>query len=58
MWVKWILGPNFADTAPELFAGQEMGEDALPILNNYGKFYGRITADVKAGLSQVRPAVA
>ena len=52
------LGLNFADTAPELFAGQEMGEDALRVLNDYRKVHARITADVKAELPQVRAAVA
>jgi|UniRef100_UPI0037832605 hypothetical protein len=52
------LGLNFADTAPELFAGLEMGEDALRVLNDYRKLHARITADVKAELPQVRAAVA
>ncbi len=52
------LGLNFADTAPELFAGQEMGEDALRVLNEYRKLYARIAADVKAELPQVRAAMA
>ncbi len=52
------LGLNFADTAPELFAGQEMGEDALRVLNDYRKLHARIIADVKVELPQVRAAVA
>ncbi|MCX6839024.1 MAG: hypothetical protein NTX35_14610 [Verrucomicrobia bacterium] len=52
------LGLNFADTAPELFAGQEMGEDALRVLNDYRKLHARITADVKAELPHVREAAA
>ena len=52
------LGLNFADTAQELFAGQEMGENALRVLNDYRKLYARISADVKAELPQVRAAVA
>jgi hypothetical protein len=52
------LGLNFADTAPELFAGQEMGEDALRVLAEYRKLHARITADIKAELPQVRAAVA
>ena len=52
------LGLNFADTAPELFAGQEMGEDALRVLNDYRKLQARISADVKTELPQVRAAVA
>ena len=51
------LGLNFADTALELFAGQEMGEDALRVLNDYRKLYARISADVKAELSHVREAI-
>ena len=52
------LGLNFADTAPELFAGKEMGEDALRVLNDYRKLHARISANVKAELPQVREAVA
>jgi hypothetical protein len=52
------LGLNFADTAPELFAGQEMGEDALRVLNDYRKLHARISADVKAEAPHVRAAVA
>ncbi len=52
------LGLNFADTAPELFAGQEMGEDALRILHDYRKLHARISADVKAEVPHVRAAVA
>ena len=52
------LGLNFAsDTTPELFAGPEMGEDALRVLNDYRKLHARITADVKAELPHVRAAV-
>ena len=52
------LGLNFADTAPELFAGQEMGEDALRVLNEYRKLHARISAEVKAEVPHVRAAVA
>jgi hypothetical protein len=51
------LGLNFADTAPELFAGQEMGEDALRVLKDYRKLHERIRAEVKAELPQIRSAV-
>ncbi|MFY7874119.1 MAG: hypothetical protein ACOVQM_01645 [Pirellula sp.] len=51
------LGLNFADTAPELFAGQEMGEDALRVLNDYRKLYARISAEVKAEMPLVRASV-
>jgi len=50
------LGLNFADAAPELFAGQEMGEDALRVLNEYRKLHARIIADVKAELPHVHAA--
>ena len=52
------LGLNFADSAPELFAGQEMGEDALRVLNEYRKLYARISADMKAEMPLVRASVA
>jgi hypothetical protein len=52
------LGLNFAGTAPELFAGQEMGEDALRVLSEYRKLSGRILEDVNAELPQVRAAMA
>ncbi len=51
------LGLNFADTAPELFAGQEMGEDALRVLNDYRKLYARISAEVKVEMPLVRASV-
>lgn len=52
------LGLNFADKTPELFAGKEMGEDALRVLQDYQKLYARIIADIKAELPHVREAVA
>lgn len=52
------LGLNFADTTPELFAGKEMGEDALRVLQDYRKLYARISSDIKAELPHVREAVA
>ena len=52
------LGLNFADTATELFAGQEMGEDALRVLNDYCKLHVRISSDIKAELPHVCEAVA
>jgi hypothetical protein len=52
------LGLNFTETTPELFAGQEMGEDALRVLKDYRKLYARITADVKAEAPHVLAAVA
>lgn len=41
------IGLNFAATAPELFAGKEMGEDAL-----------RLISDYRTRLSAIRSAVA
>ncbi len=52
------FGLNFADTSPELFAGQEMGEDVLRVLNDYRKLYSRIRADVNDELPHVRDAAA
>jgi hypothetical protein len=52
------MGLNFADTTPELFAGREMGEDALRVLQEYRKLYARIGEDIKAELPHVREAVA
>lgn len=52
------LGLNFAETTPELFAGKEMGEDALRVLQDYRKLYGRIYADIKTEIPHVREAVA
>ena len=52
------LGLNFADTAAELFAGQEMGEDAMRELNKYRKLHARISSDIKAELPHLRAAVA
>ncbi len=51
------LGLNFADALPELFAGKEMGEDALRVLGEYLKLYTRIRADVSAEAPLLRSAV-
>ena len=51
------LGLDFADQRKELFAGKEMGEDALRLLNTYLDLYGRIRADVRSELPHVRKAV-
>ena len=52
------LGLNFADALPELFAGKEMGEDALRVLGEYLRLYTRIRADVVAETPLHRSAVA
>lgn len=50
-------GLNFADTLPELFAGKEMGEDALRVLRECLKICARILADLTTELPHVRTAV-
>jgi hypothetical protein len=50
-------GLNFANSAPELFAGQEMGEDALRVLRDCLKIRARILADIAAELPHVRTSV-
>lgn len=51
------LGLNFSDSPPELFAGAEMGEDAMRILNDYLKTHARIVAEIKAELPRIADAV-
>ena len=50
-------GLNFADSLPELFAGKEMGEDALRVLRECLKIRARMHADIAAELPHVRTAV-
>jgi hypothetical protein len=50
------LGLDFATALPELFAGKEMGEDALRVLGDYLKLHTRIQADVNAEVPLVRAA--
>lgn len=50
------LGLNFADRPPELFAGKEMGEDALRVLNDYLKIYAQIRLDMEKEVPLVRAA--
>jgi hypothetical protein len=50
-------GLNFGDSLAELFAGQEMGEDALRVLRQCLKRRDRIRSEVGAELAQVRAAV-
>jgi hypothetical protein len=50
-------GLNFADSLSELFAGQEMGEDAMRVLRDCLKLRSRIIAEVAAELPHVRAAV-
>jgi hypothetical protein len=48
---------NFAVSAPELFAGPEMGEDALRVLGDYLKLHERIATEVQAGRPRLRDAL-
>lgn len=50
-------GLNFAASLPELFAGKEMGEDALRVLRECLKLRNRILTDLAAELPHVRGAV-
>lgn len=50
------LGLNFAERLPELFAGKEMGEDALRVLNDYIPLHAAVCADVAAEIPHVRQA--
>jgi hypothetical protein len=50
------LGLNFTDTLPELFAGRDMGEDLLRILNDYLKLYTRILDAIQGELPLLRAA--
>jgi hypothetical protein len=50
-------GLNFAKSLPELFAGKEMGEDALRVLRECLKLRARILAEIATELPHVRAAV-
>lgn len=50
-------GLNFAVGAPELFAGWEMGEDALRVLGEYIKLHARISSEVQAERPKLREAL-
>jgi hypothetical protein len=52
------LGLDFAETPPELFSGEVMGEDALRILNDYRQHYAAIRTHVKRELSLARETIA
>jgi len=51
------FGLNFAESAPELFAGQEMGEDAMRVLRECLKIRARILTDLAGELPHVRAGV-
>ncbi|MCX6996143.1 MAG: hypothetical protein NTV49_03435 [Kiritimatiellaeota bacterium] len=53
---KIQLGLDFDEKRKELFAGKDMGEDALRLLNTYLDLYGRIRAVVRGELTRVRGA--
>src|ERR1017187_9983083 len=50
------LGLNFNEAASELFGGEEMGKDALRVLNQYITLFNQIRADLEMELPQVRAA--
>jgi hypothetical protein len=51
------LGLNFAEKLPELFAGKDMGEDALRVLRDIIPLHADILADVAAELPHLRETV-
>ncbi len=51
------LGLNFGDALPELFAGKEMGEDALRVLEGYLTALATIRRDVGDELPHVLDAL-
>lgn len=51
-------GLNFTTSKPELFAGQEMGEDALRVLGEYIKLHERIRMARTAELPSLRSTLA
>jgi hypothetical protein len=50
-------GLNFENSLPELFAGKEMGEDALRVLREILKIRARILAYIAAERPHIRTAV-
>ena len=51
-------GLNFAATLPELFAGKEMGEDAIRVLERYLKLLADLRHQIANQLPHVRAATA
>jgi hypothetical protein len=51
------LGLNFATEMPELFAGEDMGEDALRVLNDIIPLQAAIRSDVVAELPHLSETV-
>jgi len=52
------LGLNFGDALPELFAGKEMGDDALRVLEAYLTAFATLRRDVADELPHTRASVA
>lgn len=50
-------GLNFSDTLPELFAGEEMGEDAAKVLQKCVRIKYQILTEISAELPHLRAAV-
>ena len=51
------IGLNFATSSPELFAGKEMGEDALRLISDYRTRLAGIRASVGSELAVLRGAI-
>jgi hypothetical protein len=51
------IGLNFAATSPELFAGKEMGEDALRLVSNYRTRLAGIRSAVTSELTLLKGAI-
>lgn len=51
------LGLNFADSLPELFAGRDMGEDVLRLLEECLKLTGRLRDGIDAERPLIREAL-
>lgn len=51
-------GLNFTAGIPELFASQEMGEDALRVLGEYRKLHAQISLTANAELPSLRSTLA
>jgi len=51
------IGLNFATSSPELFAGKEMGEDALKLLQGYRTRLAAIRSTVASELTVLKGAI-
>lgn len=52
------IGLNFAATSPELFAGKEMGEDALRLISDYRTRLSAIRSTVASELAILKSVIA